>query len=398
MNKIVLILLFIFSFKKANGQEEFNINGIKQATLEANWPSLEALSFLDTINGYNFYSANEYHRSAMALKQKKAFVSYLKKEKGLDKLVIELPYAYGYWVNKYLETGDTILLHSVTSKWWAYDKLKKNLPISHDSYEFFKWLYSFNNNYDLGIKVVGIDLDEVQHGALELWSVYVLLKNYSIQKYFKKSYPQLEKIKNSDKPSLGSVKKWKKIFDIELKINEERVKKMLGLEYEDLIKINSGISDVIDRYERNDKDRRAHREGVLIRNFKREIKPSDIIYMQFGAGHLFLHNDDLFEHRNFEYLMTAIEGTDIYTGRTLNIYVHCAECELGSNQTAYKPYRLNDNGGYTSHPPIDGFKEVEFHIKLDSLLNNQSSFLDLRNSKGTFSQLSKLFQVLIVVF
>ncbi len=379
--------------------QELNTEGLIISPLKAEWPSAEALSFLDNELGkYNFFCANEYHRSAMALEQKKAFITYLKENKGLDKLVIELPYAYGYWINKYLDTGDTLLLRNVTSKWWAYDKFRKNLAISHDSFAFFEWLYGFNKKHDKPVKVAAIDLDEAQHAALELWSIKKFLMTDSLYTLFKKSYPKLNKLIKDETPGLGSTKSWKVNFEIELKVNETKVKQVLGSEFDEMQKILLGIDDVIERYTIKDKERRQQRESVLIRNFKREIKPTDIIYAQFGAGHLFLHQDYLYERRGYKFVMTVIEDEPLYKGRTLNIFVHCAECNLGSSRTAYKPYRLKENGGSTSHGPVDGIEERDFHLKIDSLLNNKSSSIDIRNSKDELLQLSKLYQFLVVVF
>ncbi len=379
--------------------QELNTEGLIISPLEAEWPSPEALSFLDNeLDKYNFFCANEYHRSAMALEQKKAFVTYLKENKGLDKLVIEFTYAYGYWVNKYLETGDTTLLRTVTNKAWSFDKFKKNLPISHDSYSFFKWLYAFNQQYEQGVRVYAIDLDEMNHATLELWSIKQFLLKDSLFEHFNISFPFLLKLVNSPKPNISKVENWKLMFTSELLTNESKVVEGLGAEYKEFNKILIGIDDVIERSNIKGNQISKQREKVLIRNFKREIEPTDIIYAQFGAGHLFLHKSYIYEYTGYEFLMTAIEADLIYKGRALNIFIHCAECSLGTSRTAYKPYRLKENGGATSHAPIDGLEDRDFHLRIDSLLNNESSSIDLRESKDELLQLSKLYQFLVVVF
>ncbi len=391
MRFVLLALAFIPSFY-AYTQNTFNaIDGI--------WPEVESLSFLNNDTSYyNFFSINEYHRSNMALEQKKAFITYLKEKKGLDKLVIELPYAYGYWVNKYLETGDTVLLRTLTDKWWAYDKLSKGLPISHDSYSFFKWLYDYNKAFEYKVGVVGLDLDEVQHAALELWSIEWFILYYSLESHFTNSLQQLVKLVSNSKPPINKVKKWRQELKKDYMGSFDAINASLGADSLVFKNIIIGIDDVIERYGIKEKARRRHRESVLIRNFNRDIKSTDIIYLQFGAGHLFLHNDDLYKYRNFEYLMTSIENTPIYAGKTLNIYVHCADCELGKSRIAYKPYRLKEEGGYTSHPPIDGYADTNLHLKVDNLLNNKSSYIDLRKLNDELKHLSKLYQYLVVLF
>ncbi len=177
--------------------------------------------------------------------------------------------------------------------------------------------------------------------------------------------------------------------------NESVVAKISGIEYEELQKILIGIDDVIKRYNIKDKDKGKQREGVFIRNFKREIKPTYIVYAQFGSSHLFLN----YTFNNHDVLMTAIEKDTKYTGRILNIYIHCERCELGESLTAYRPYALIEDTkrGYWWHDWLGDFTEEE-HKVLINLLDHKHSVNNLRDTQTRLSGLSKLYQILVVLF
>jgi len=391
--KLSFTLLLICLQFSSIAQDFISDKNLKLHKLSEPWPSEETLSFLDTeVSKYNFFSANEFHRSAMALKQKKAFIKYLSDNKGLDKLVIEFPYTYGYWINQFLSNGDTTLLRKVTNTQWAYDKFKENLEVSHDSYSFFTWLREFKLSKNINIEVVGIDLDQIHHASLGLWSVQQFLKKDQLKSIFENSNPDLDKLVEDETPNISKVEKWKEAFDKELSANDAKVKTILGTEYEHLKKILTSIDDDIAYESAGNKEEASVRENVLIRNFKREIAPTDIIYAQFGEGHLWLN-----EFHGMKNMMATINEDPKYKGLTLNIKVHCERCKLGESNTAYKPYKLRDDGGYWWHDWIVTLSE-EDHDKLINALTSEPTVIDVRNAKENFSQLSELFQYIVVLF
>ncbi|MEO1054153.1 MAG: hypothetical protein AAFX87_26175 [Bacteroidota bacterium] len=192
----------------------------------------EELSFLyRDLDQFNYFCASEFHRSEAAITQYKKFITYLSLKKGLDKLVMERPYAYGYLVSQYLATGDTTILKIATDTFWSFDKFGRKDEVSHDAYGLFKWLYEFMHKNDMSIKVVGVDLNQALHGTVELAAMQYLIEKHQVQAYFKQSYQALAKLAQSEKPSFGKLKKWVTQFDSELAEGAAAVKEKLGDEY-----------------------------------------------------------------------------------------------------------------------------------------------------------------------
>ncbi len=400
---IFLLLVYLFISFSTQGQSSVESFGIQPMPIDAPWPTPESLSFLDTeLQNFNFFCASEFHRTEMALKQKKGFITYLSAKKGLDKLVIEFPYAYGYWINRYLESGDTTLLRTITDKHPTFDKSSRSKEITHNSYRFFRWLYAFNQSDKNNIKVVGVDLNESEKAAIELWSIQQFLLKDSLFISFGESYDMLEGMVSSEKVKFSVIKKWMSLFNAEFKSNKKSVQEVMGAEYKEFEKIRLGIEDAVEYHNRRASQRasRTYREQVLIRNFKREITPTDIIYAQFGAGHIFL-GDSFFSLRDkHDFMMTAINKDPKYANRTLSMEVHF-ECDIKNDDKPCRPSVLA--GEYTWwHEGIAGLglkKENEAtHDKLISSLNRRNVAIDLRNAKEGLYPLSKLYQYLIIIF
>ena len=127
MTKIIITILYILIFTYLRAQNNIlESDGLVVYPFNINSTDPHELSYLDSIiQPYNIFGVAEYHWSETTLKEEKKFITYLAKIKGLDKIVIERPYAYGYWINEYLDTGDTVLLKTVTDKFWTFDYYRK---------------------------------------------------------------------------------------------------------------------------------------------------------------------------------------------------------------------------------------------------------------------------------
>ncbi|MEL6537457.1 MAG: hypothetical protein AAFQ98_18695, partial [Bacteroidota bacterium] len=138
----------------------------------------------EDLQRYNYICSGEHHRSELAIQQYKTIIPFIDQNKGLDKLVMERPYAYGFLLNRYLRTGDEKLLRAATDKFWTFDKMHIDSPITHDSFSFFQWLYQYTQRQNSDLEIVGIDLNQGGHGAVEIFTLKYLIDDHEAQTLF----------------------------------------------------------------------------------------------------------------------------------------------------------------------------------------------------------------------
>ncbi|MEO1054152.1 MAG: hypothetical protein AAFX87_26170 [Bacteroidota bacterium] len=163
-----------------------------------------------------------------------------------------------------------------------------------------------------------------------------------------------------------------------------------------LEQIALAVHDVLIYGNGDSKKARLHREKTMVRNFKLQVRPDDIVYAQFGAGHIAIGDAPYF--RGF---MAMVLKDPQYKGRTLSIGVNCYRCQLGTSTTAYKPYQLNDDGsGYrwndrAYHLDVDNAEQKQTLIES---LGKQSTAIDMRQAKPPFDKVKEQFQYVLVMF
>ncbi|MCF6297673.1 MAG: hypothetical protein L3J08_06775 [Flavobacteriaceae bacterium] len=336
------------------------------------------LSYLDSIiQPYSIFALAEYHHSETTLKEEKKFIAYLAKIKGLDKIVIERSYAYGYWINEYLDTGDTLLLKIVTDKFWTFDYYHKKDVRYVNYYEFYKWLYNFKIQENLSFDVVGIDLDQLRHGTLSLWSIQHFIDKYALANYFPLSYSVLSELCRKQEPKYSELRKWNKTFQKELTDSSVEVKNSLKYDSTNFYKLIRGFESVL--YSGKNMDS-YYRENNMLSNFIEEVDSTDIVYAQFGHPHLALIEGDRYRGiKNFGGgFMSHVVKNEKYKSKVLSIYLLCKGCK---------------SAGYTtSHPGI--FTQEEYD-KIFRALDGESALIDFRNAKNGFSNIHKYFQLSI---
>ncbi|MEQ9405758.1 MAG: hypothetical protein RIM99_19360 [Cyclobacteriaceae bacterium] len=353
------------------------------------------LSFLNSdLENYNYFCTSEFHRSELAIAQYKKFIKYLIENKGLDKLVMERPYAYGYLITKYLQSGDTILLRAATDEFWSFDKFKMEDEVSHDAFSLFSWLYQYLQERNETIEVVGIDVNQSLHGTIELYTLLSLVDSYDISDFFPKTYQQLQELENLDKPALGKLKSWLYDFKEEFKSGERDIKEKLEKDFTHFQQTIIAIDDLL-IYGNGSRKGKKHREETMVRNFKNQVAPEDVIYAQFGAGHIAIG-----ELPNFSGFMAMLQKEDDYANRTLSISIHCIKCQLGESTTAFKPYILFEDGsGYWWSDSAYTLNEAGEEKKmLIDQLNQTDMAIDFRDATKPFDYVKNRFQYVIILF
>ncbi|MEQ9008543.1 MAG: hypothetical protein RLP12_11700 [Ekhidna sp.] len=356
----------------------------------------EALEWLsEDLNRYNFICTSEFHRTELAIAQYKQFISFLLDNGGLDKLVMERPYAYGVWLTRYLETGDETYLKVATDRFWSFDKFRKEDKVAHDAYGLFNWLYAMLIENNKSLEVVVIDLDENRHASLELWSMLHFIEKYQLHDHFPGSTPTLhEMVTKEDENSIASLKKWMKHFETEYSLKREVISNSMGADFELFDRIVQSLRDVCEYGNGNSQSSRDYREAVMLRNFRREVAPTDRVYAQFGFGHIAtapLSN-------KYTGFMAMLQDDAPYAGRTLAINIHCIACRVSTIPDAYIPYRQKEDGNYYYSDAAYSIADGDLRHALFKHVSNQSTAIDVRTAEGALKDLENQFQWMILLF
>ncbi len=378
MKKILTAIICFWALNGFGQPKLLESDGLVVYPFNINSTDPAKLSYLDSIiQPYNIFGVAEYHWSETTLKEEKKFITYIAHAKGLDKIVIERPFAYGYWINEYLATGDTLLLKTVVDKYWVNDYYLKKTIRYLNYYEFYKWLYAFKKEKGLTFKVIGIDLDQTLNGSLELWSIKQFIERYSLSHYFVISYPELEKICLKPRPKFSELKKWHKTFKAELVESDKIVKNILKNDYVDFIKITKGIDAILNYGKSMDA---VFRENNMARNFIKEIDSTDIVYAQFGHLHLARGAGERYKVLNgFNGgFISKVENNSKFTSKVLSVYFLCKGCKVAGETTTHKGIFTQDE-----------------YDKIFDALDGKSALIDFRNAKNGFSDIHTYFQLSI---
>ncbi|MFC1734023.1 hypothetical protein ACFL6I_27280 [candidate division KSB1 bacterium] len=155
MNKnTILLFLFVLLFVKLNAQDSIEHTGTTRFYNDLDISSNNDFSSFHLIgersNQYKVYILGENHQfksSNIDLRIK--IFKYLHQYAGVRIMLLEQGFSWGWLMNEYIQTGDSLLL-SILNKysWSPYARL-------------FKELYEYNRNLDSSnkIKIVGIDVE-----------------------------------------------------------------------------------------------------------------------------------------------------------------------------------------------------------------------------------------------
>ena len=390
------LIFFLVSTVLAHALCAQSFESLKTYPFNIDQDNPSGLSWLkNDLETYNYICTSEFHRTELAIEQYRQFLLFLMDNGGVDKLVMERPFTYGLWLTKYLNTGDEFYLKMTTERFWSFDKFRKKDKIAHDSFELFQWLYHTLKEKDLSITVVGIDLDENRHGSLELWSLMHLIEKHEMASLFPNSIQQLELlVSKEDENSIGTLKKWMANFEKEYSPQKALIQQKMNGEtvFENTVQ---SLKDVVVYGNGNSQSARDYRESVMLRNFKREVNPTDRIYAQFGAGHI--ANDKL--SNGYTGFMSMLQKDPIYANRTLAITIHCINCRVSKNTDANIPYRLEEEGsGYYTNDGAYFLPDNDTRHLLFKHLGHQSTAIDLRSATGNMDDLDQIFQWMIILF
>src|SRR5690606_1114328 len=114
-------------------------------------------TFLDsTVADYDIFLNSEVHLRQANGPRKKKMIEYLARKNSVDVIILERGYHFGYWVNCFLETGDSLLLKEYLNVNDFFSTI--NGKVVDNEYKFYRWLRQFNLTNNLTIRVEALDV------------------------------------------------------------------------------------------------------------------------------------------------------------------------------------------------------------------------------------------------
>ena len=329
--------------------------------------SLTNPTFLDsTLNNYNLFFSAEMHWRKENSDRKKNIIKYLSERHSLDFIVAERSYAFGHWVNYYLETGDTLLLREFLSVDNFFSI--KNGKLYEDEYNFYRWLREFNISNNLSIKVVGIDMASFWRGKPILWSFLKFTDhNLILKDKFRTDIIKAKELILKDKLSTNNIEKWLK--GVNLTTSKTKIKDIHFSNY--LYNLNQSI-----KWARGNK--MNYRDSEIASNFKKYIPKDKKVYGQYGGGHIVLKSEERIPFQSF---VSILNQESNYKGKILSIGLICFDCnEFGEfpGDDLYIPFLT---------------KEEFLRLKSQFLKLPHNTFIDLRQTNEIIKEYGQLLLI-----
>lgn len=328
--------------------------------------SLSNPTFLDsTISDYNVVFTSEMHWNKFNDERKQNMITYLAKNNRINTIVLEASYIYGYWLNEFLQNGDTIFLKELTSIYSSFDDADQKIKYQ-DSYSFYLWLYEYVNKNNLTIKTVGIDLEFIYNPQRPLWSFLKLASKFKELYVLKKSISNAKHLLTQEKITKNQFKKWYSLLEKEL--NTTKINNEVLIFFVNNIKQGIKFSGNYGW---------QYREKVMTQNFLSRIKKDDKVFGQFGLSHIMLHDRQMSNNR----MATHLNQHPLFKDKILSI--------------GLVNYNLKtaDLAPYNEYLPFLTKEEFErLTPKFKKLPTN--TFVDLRN---TYEEIKKYSQLLLIV-
>ncbi|HZV68679.1 MAG TPA: hypothetical protein VFG10_04015 [Saprospiraceae bacterium] len=311
MLKKLLLLFFVLAFvnlQYSSGQNYF-YDTLQKNKIPFEFENLSSiLSSTQNFPDKKFFLFGELHSTNANLELQYEFIKHLHKEKGINNIIIEMPHSEVYFFQKYLETGDTLLLYD-------YDgRINKR---------FLDKIREFNKNIDNPIRLFGIDLD-IQFRNYFYADCIIHLAN---KHHYSDSISVLGKAINQliwNRYNSVKLSEINEIIKQELNSNDTEFISLFGKDYLHLKTIVYSL--------KKDKGRR---DDEMYENFKNLYKiwfPKDYdeigFLAFFGGSHTYSENK-----RSFYHLLQNDNTSPVINNVSLSViqYVNCQSSQFGRN-------------------------------------------------------------------
>ena len=312
---LAVILIISFCFTGCQNQqmlsvEEYNAKYAKTIDFEK---GIDNKTFGNA--DYRVFLAGEYHAQTKGYQSKKMLIQYLHENQDVDYLICELGMGQGFLLDDYIQTGNEENLI------FMMEELEGALAYTQDEYQFWKWLYDYNQQQPENDKlhIIGLDIEFQKKTSARGLS---LLLDNSVTPA-EEIQPLIERIKESDGTAV-------KEFPQTLEKYPEQMKEVFGENFpwaEQYAKNVAATNQFYDWMEEGKTNFHQIRDDKMTDNlfFAMEQLPENAKFFgQFGAGHVLQSEttmDSLLKEKNNRFAMQLQEDDSPVKGEVCSIYM-----------------------------------------------------------------------------
>lgn len=312
---LAVILIISFCFTGCQNQQMFSVE-------EYNAKYAKTIDFEKGIDNktfgnadYRVFLAGEYHAQTKGYRSKKMLIQYLHEEQDVDYLICEVGMGQGFLLDDYIQTGNEENLI------FMMEELEGALAYTQDEYQFWKWLYDYNQQQPENDKlhIIGLDIEFQKKTSARGLS---LLLDNSVTPA-EEIQPLIERIKESDGTAV-------KEFPQTLEKYPEQMKEVFGENFPWAEQYAKNV-EATKKYFELDKSKgvNAHqiRDNAMADNlcFVLEQFPEDAKFFgQFGGAHVIQSAIDTgngFDERYDRFAMQLQEDDSPVKGEVCSIYM-----------------------------------------------------------------------------
>lgn len=341
---LAVILIISFCFTGCQNQQMFSVE-------EYNAKYAKTIDFEKGIDNktfgnadYRVFLAGEYHAQTKGYQSKKMLIQYLHEEQDVDYLICEVGMGQGFLLDDYIQTGNEENLI------FMMEELEGALAYTQDEYQFWKWLYDYNQQQPENDKlhIIGLDIEFQKKTSVRGLS---LLMDNSVTPA-KEIQPLIERIKESDGTAV-------KEFPQALEKYPEQMKEVFGENFpwaEQYAENVAATNQFYDWMEEGKTNFHQIRDDKMTDNlfFAMEQLPENAKFFgQFGAGHVLqseMITTFVLQENYNRFAMQLQEDDSPVKGEVCSIYLVFLQKSQSPRSTNY--YLMNE-----SEIPVDSFQD-----------------------------------------
>lgn len=341
---LAVILIISFYFTGCQNQqmlsvEEYNAKYAKTIDFEK---GIDNKTFGNA--DYRVFLAGEYHAQTKGYQSKKMLIQYLHENQDVDYLICELGMGQGFLLDDYIQTGNEENLI------FMMEELEGALAYTQDEYQFWKWLYDYNQQQPENDKlhIIGLDIEFQKKTSAR--GLSLLLDNSVTPAEEIQSL--IERIKESDGTAV-------KEFPQTLEKYPEQMKEVFGENFpwaEQYAKNVAATNQFYDWMEEGKTNFHQIRDDKMTDNlfFAMEQLPEDAKFFgQFGAEHILqseMITTFVLQENYNRFAMQLQEDDSPVKGEVCSIYLVFLQKSQSPRSTNY--YLMNE-----SEIPVDSFQD-----------------------------------------
>lgn len=314
---LAVILIISFCFTGCQNQqmlsvEEYNAKYAKTIDFEK---GIDNKTFGNA--DYRVFLAGEYHAQTKGYQSKKMLIQYLHEKQDVDYLICEVGMGHGMFLDDYIQNGDDEKLK------FFMNQIENTMAWTKEEYEFWQWLYEYNQQQSEQDKlhIIGLDVEIERYPKCTIKGLSLLLDDSVTPA--EEIQPLMERMKQGDETVI-----WE--FPKVLEEYPEQMQEAFGENFPWAEQYAKNV-EATKKYFELDKSKgvNAHqiRDNAMADNlcFVLEQFPEDAKFFgQFGGAHVIQSAIDTgngFDERYDRFAMQLQEDDSPVKGEVCSIYM-----------------------------------------------------------------------------